>query len=136
MTYLEITIVGPPVSHQSKNKSKLLAWKNEVRSAAATEWQRNPPLKVPLQVIVAYYHEGPEIRLDNDNFVKPIQDALNQLIYEDDRQLTDTIIRKTSIDTAIVARGKSAVLLAAFAHGEPFVHIVVRDAPSHANPVG
>jgi len=35
-----------------------------------------------------------------------------------------------------VARGKSKVLLAAFARGDPFVHIVVCDAPNHANPVG
>lgn len=30
--------------------------------------------------------------------VKPLQDALNRLIYADDRLITDTIARKTSID--------------------------------------
>jgi hypothetical protein len=26
---------------------------------------------------VAYYHDGETVRIDNDNLVKPIQDALN-----------------------------------------------------------
>ena len=44
------------------------------------------------------YHEGESVRIDNDNMVKPIQDALIGLIYPDDRWITDTIVRKTSID--------------------------------------
>ena len=29
--------------------------------------------------------------MDNDNMVKPIQDAFNGLVYQDDRLITDTM---------------------------------------------
>src|SRR5688572_29923816 len=64
MRFLEFTIPGPPVSHQSRNRTKLVAWKLRVRAAADAAWGDRRPLKERLQVIVAYYHEGPAIRLD------------------------------------------------------------------------
>jgi hypothetical protein len=84
---------------------------------------------------VCYYHEGRAIRLDNDNLVKPIQDALNGLVYQDDRQITDTVVRKTDIGGAFVVRGASLVLLEAFSRGNRFVHVTVDLAPSHTNPL-
>jgi len=81
---------------------------------------------------VVYYHDGIAIRLDNDNMVKPIQDALNGLIYVDDRQIVDTIVRKTAVDGAFKVRGMSPVLAAAFVAGLEFLHITVDSAPPHA----
>ena len=45
--------------------------------------------------------------------VKPIQDALIGLVYEDDRLITDTVVRKTSIDAPIRVRGYPIILLEA-----------------------
>ena len=61
---------------------------------------------------MTYYHEGESVRIDNDNMVKPIQDALIGLVYQDDRWITDTVVRKTSIDGFFQIRGCSLVLLA------------------------
>ena len=80
---------------------------------------------------MAYYHEGFAVLIDNDNMLKPIQDALSQLIYTDDRLITDTIIRKTPIDGPIHARGLSLVLLRAFSRGREFLHVQVDPAPRH-----
>ena len=66
---------------------------------------------------VVYYHERPAVRMDNDNLVKPIQDALIGLVYVDDRQITDTRVRKTSIDGAFRVRHMSAVLAEGFVRG-------------------
>src|SRR4051812_39162069 len=76
MLPFEFTGPGPPVSHQSGNKSKLAAWRNLVRVAAAGKWGKRAPRAEPLKISVTYYHEGEAIRIDNDNMVKPIQDAL------------------------------------------------------------
>jgi Holliday junction resolvase RusA-like endonuclease len=135
MLPFEFTVPGPPVSHQSQNKTKLAAWRIMVRAAAAVRWGTTAPLDRTLQITVSYYHEGVAVRIDNDNMVKPIQDALNGLVYSDDRLITDTIVRKTSIDGLFRIRGYPLVLLEALANGDEFLHIVIDEAPSHENPL-
>src|SRR5207302_4430682 len=129
------TVPGPPVSQQSRNKARLAAWRALVRQEAARLWLTRPALAVPLRMSVTYYHEGPAARFDNDNMVKPIQDALNKLVYEDDHWITDTVVRKTSIDGLFRVRNASPAFLAAMASGDVFVHVVVDVAPSHAKPL-
>ena len=116
---------GPPLSHQTKSKAKLRAWRGRVRSAAARIWGDQSPVEVELKITVSYYHEGESVRIDNDNLLKPIQDALIGLVYSDDRCITDTEIRKTSIDGLFQIRHCSLVLLESFSRGKPFLHIVI-----------
>jgi hypothetical protein len=134
MLPLEFTVPGPPISHQSRNKVKLGAWRQAVRSAAAQVWRSQSPLEIPLIVAVTYYHEGETVRIDNDNMLKPIQDALIGLVYQDDRWITDTEVRKTSIDGPFQVRGFSLALLKALSRGDQFLHIVVDRAPGHEKP--
>ena len=82
---------------------------------------------------VCYFHDRLSIRLDNDNLVKPIQDALNGLIYADDQLITDTLLRKTCLDGAFRVRGLSPVLAKGFETGQEFLHIVVDSAPDHGD---
>lgn len=134
MPLFEFTVEGPPLSHQTRDKKKLKAWKSRVRRAARAFWH-SPPLAIPLRITVAYYHEGIVVNIDNDNLVKPIQDALNNLVYADDRWITDTIVRKTPIEAPINARRVSLVLLTAFSKGTQFVHIQIDRAPDHVNAI-
>src|SRR5436853_6713186 len=116
----EFTVPGPPVSHQSDNKVRLAEWRKRVTTAAARDWIALP-LTRSLRIAVTYYHEGDSVRIDGDNMLKPIQDALIGLIYTDDKLITDAQTRKSPIDEPIRARGASRVLLEAFAIGQPFV---------------
>ena len=109
----------------------LQAWRQTVRTAAEKNWQKDAPSKQSLRIVVSYFHEGSTVRIDNDNLLKPIQDSLNGLIYEDDRQITDTVVRKTPIDGRFYVRGASLVLLHAFSHGDEFLQIVIEEAPDH-----
>jgi hypothetical protein len=70
--------------------------------------------------------------MDNDNMVKPIQDALIGLVYVDDNQITDTRVRKTDLNGAFRVRGMSAVLAEGFCKGTEFLHIKIEEAPDHA----
>lgn len=79
---------GPPLSHQTRDRSRLQAWKATVRAAAAHAWTATSPTTGTIKVVVAYFHDGPAVLIDNDNMLTPIQDALNGLIYVDDRQIT------------------------------------------------
>ena len=91
MLPFEFTVEGPPVSQQAENRARLQEWRRRVHSAAVQHWAHGTvPLDGALQITVVYYYDGIVIRMDNDNMVKPIQDALIGLIYADDRQITDT----------------------------------------------
>jgi Holliday junction resolvase RusA-like endonuclease len=135
MLPFEFTVPGPPVSHQSRNKAKLAAWRQMVRTAASARWGAAAPLGVPLRITVSYYHQGLAVRIDNDNMVKPLQDALIGLVYQDDRLITDTIVRKTSIDGLFRVRGYPLVLLEALSQGDEFLHVVIDEAPHHEHPL-
>jgi crossover junction endodeoxyribonuclease RusA len=131
---LEFTVPGPPVSHQSHNKPKLSAWRRMVRSSAARVWGKRSPLESQLNIVVTYYHEGQAVRIDTDNMVKPIQDALIGLVYDDDCWITHTSSQKICIDGFFRIRGLSQILLEAFSRGVEFLHITVDHAPNYDSP--
>jgi Holliday junction resolvase RusA-like endonuclease len=132
MLPFEFTVDGPPVSYQTRNPVRLRAWQQAVRSAAAQRWPANTvPVTVRLRFTVTYYHDGVTVRIDNDNLVKPIQDALNGLISVDDRQITDTHIRKTDLNGSFRVRGMSPVLAEGFCRGNEFLYVRVELAPDH-----
>lgn len=135
MLPFEFTVPGPPVSHQSNNRAKLAAWHQFVRAAAQARWGAREPAAATLKITVTYYHEGEAVRIDNDNMVKPIQDALIGLVYADDRLITDTAVRKTSIDGLFRVRGLPLLLLEGLARGDPFLHVVIDQAPGHEDPL-
>jgi crossover junction endodeoxyribonuclease RusA len=132
MLPFEFTVAGPPLSHQTRNRAKLQVWRETVRARANQRWpQGDPPSATAVKIIVSYYHDGPAVRIDNDNLLKPIQDALNGLVYEDDSLITDTISRKTNLDGRFRVRGMSPVLAEGFCTGEEFLHIRIEAAPDH-----
>lgn len=119
---------------QTRSRARLQEWKLKVRAAAAAHWTPGiPPITTPVKITIVYYHEGETIRLDNDNMIKPLQDALNGLIYADDHLITDTVARKTSIDGEFRVRYWSATLAEGFRRGQEFLHITIETAPDHRN---
>jgi len=81
-------------------------------------------------IVVTYYHPGEAVLIDTDNMVKPIQDALIDLVYQDDRWITHTYIRKISIEGSFRIRNYSLVLREALSRGVEFLHITVDQAPN------
>lgn len=53
--------------------------------------------------------------------VKPIRDALNKYVYDDDRQIRYSETLHIPIDDPIRIRGASAILLAAYSMGDEFL---------------
>ncbi len=77
-----------PVSLQTKNRSNLQAWKAFVKAEAAKTWNRTVLSEdLDLHLTLVYLYDTAPV--DIDNIIKPIQDALVGLIYQDDRQITD-----------------------------------------------
>jgi crossover junction endodeoxyribonuclease RusA len=134
MSPFEFVVIGRPISHQSNNRILLRQWQDTVRAAAEAAWpkDRSPTTQACLLVVVYFFGQFPAA-LDNDNLVKPIQDALNGMVYEDDKQVTDTAIRRTSVEVQFRFRtGKQSALLMEIIRSETeFIYVRVEDAPDH-----
>jgi hypothetical protein len=128
MPHLEFVVLGPPVSHQTNDKKNLKAWQAKIRAEAGKVWT-SAPLKGKLKFVVYNFHEGDKPALDDDNMVKPIRDALNKLVYNDDRQIRSSETHHVPIDDPIKIRGGSLILLAAYHKGEEFLYVRIEDAP-------
>jgi crossover junction endodeoxyribonuclease RusA len=129
MPLLEFTVLGPPISYQTKSRANPRAWKRTIRREAAKQW-KVAALKTKLKMILINFHEGDIAPLDDDNMVKPIRDALNKLVYKDDRQITYSEIIQVSIDAPIKIRRASKTLFDAYAAGDVFVYVRIEDAPN------
>lgn len=128
MLPFEFTIKGPPVSGQTRNRQRLQAWKAEVRQAAAARISLGAqPVADVVRISMTYYYEGDTP--DVDNIIKPIQDALNGVVFVDDQQLAETKSRKRPLNGSYQIKGASPVLLQGFSTGDEFLHIRVEVCP-------
>ena len=74
-------------------------------------------------------HFYDSVQLDVDNIPKPILDALKELVYLDDGQLTDVICRKRDLNIGLRIENPTDVLAEGLSRGNEFLYIVVEDAP-------
>ncbi|MEA2344413.1 MAG: hypothetical protein QOF63_2582 [Thermoanaerobaculia bacterium] len=72
---------------------------------------------------LAYFYVSEPIA-DLDNIVKPIQDALKDIAYVDDKQVVDLVasMRRKVFDKGITM---TALLARGFDGGSDFIHVVV-----------
>lgn len=128
MLPFEFIVIGTPLSHQTHNRQRLQEWKSHVARAASERWSASwSPVTSDVRITVEYFHERPTVRIDGDNLLKPIQDAMIGLIYADDHQVVDAIIQKRNIDDAFRVRRMSPVLALGFIRGDEFVYVRVED---------
>lgn len=124
MLPFEFVIDGPPMSAQSHNRSRLASWKSFVTAVASMRWS-GAPFLAKVRVVVTYYHEGETARLDSDNMVKPILDALIDLAYADDRQVSEVVVRMMPLDDDSVALSINRVVAERIARPGEFLHVKV-----------
>ena len=91
-------------------------------------WDAKPPLDAEVMVTITYYFIDES--LDVDNMPKPILDALNGLVYADDRQITDLVCRKRDRNRDLRFDNPSTLLVDTLARSRQFLHITVANARS------
>jgi Holliday junction resolvase RusA-like endonuclease len=127
---IEFRVTGTPISHQSRNRPLLAEWRDAVSQAArAAVPDSAAPVVTNVELHVVYYYEEGPARPDEDNLLKPIQDALQGIVYRNDDQVMDGTCRKRDIDGKFNVRNVGMVIAEGFVDGREFVHVVVRDAP-------
>jgi hypothetical protein len=129
--HLEYVVLGPPISNQAttpKAVANLNAWKAKVKAEVQTLWGTTPALKGRLKAIIINFHTGEKPPLDVDNMSKPILDAMQQVVYENDRQITQAEITHIRIDAPMSVAGASKILVDAVQKGQQFVYVRIDDA--------
>jgi Holliday junction resolvase RusA-like endonuclease len=130
---VEFILHGRPVSNQTKDKSRLRAWKSKVRHAAVHLWQGDRASDQFVRIKLTHYFEARNGREDSvpdsDNIIKPIREALLEVVYDHDYQVTDVISRRRNLDGSFRVKGISPTLAEGFIQGVEFVHVRVEKAP-------
>jgi crossover junction endodeoxyribonuclease RusA len=123
-----MVVAGVPASSQASGRSKT-RWKQKVAAKALAVLPPGAsPTSDDVEIRIVYYHE--EAPLDVDNMIKPIQDALCGLVYEDDAQVADTHGSRRDLNDSFRVNGMSPALAEGFVGGKAFVHIKVSQAPN------
>ena len=123
MDSFQFVVCGVPASLQS-NSTRRASWKSLVAASAAARWPADrKPHTTTLGFSLTYFYR--DAAPDVDNIIKPIQDALNGLVYEDDSLIVDTRSMKYELSaTRLTTRFRDALM--AFYSYSDFVHIVVQ----------
>ena len=127
--HLEFVLEGPLLSNQqstAKGKANLVAWQAEVAGEAQKNWVASP-LTGLLKAIIINFHDGSKPSVDVDNMSKPILDAMQKLIFKNDRQLRQAEIIHVEIGGAFAIKGVSKMIVDALQARNQFVYVRIED---------
>jgi len=124
MPSFEFVRLGIPCTVQIRNKSRLDNYRRDLRRIALGLWDGNiAPIALPVSVVISYYYTS-DI-LDVDNIIKPILDALNGLVYQDDLQVVQVVSQKRPVLTGPLPLAVTPVLSAGLRSRADFLHVLV-----------
>lgn len=120
---IDFVIRGTPRSLKAKSKGK---WQQQVQNAVPAGVDLLPG---SLRLRIDFFFNG-STQLDTDNIIKPIQDALVSILYDDDRLVTDVCARKVNLLRPPALVAVPAALSEALAQ-PPSDFVFVRVARAH-----
>lgn len=128
MQTFEFLIPQRPVSLQTRNRSNLQKWKAYVRTEATKSWASGTPpvTALALRFTIVYLCESSPA--DIDNIIKPIQDALVGLVFEDDSLVSDVDSHRRFLKDPIDITNLPPLLIGGVANGSECVYVRVSDA--------
>lgn len=127
--HLEFVVQGPPVSNQQRNhqgKLNLLTWRAAVTGEAGKTWRKDP-LKGPVKAVMINFHQGDQPSVDLDNMSKPILDSLEDVAYEDDRQVRQAVSAHLNLRDSFALSEASILIVNAIKAGDQFVYVRIED---------
>lgn len=123
--HVEFVVLGPPVSNQSPGRN-LTSWRAVIAGAARLRWG-SPSLRGNLKAVIINFYEGNKPTVDVDNMSKPILDALQGIVYDDDRQVVQAEITHVRIGAAFPIVGVRPIIVTSIQSGNEFVYVRVED---------
>ena len=109
MAIAEFIVSGTPISTQASPRSKS-RWKADVSAAASAALTDEHALVADLvRVTIVYFYVSTD--LDLDNIIKPIVDALNEVVYIDDSQVVNISAAKRDLSGTFTLTGASPAII-------------------------
>ena len=128
--YFEFLIPRRPVSTNNDKRRK--EWIRLVNKEAKKFWTGSSPIKdANLQLTLIYLcrgNYGDRDLLDTDNIIKPIQDALIKLVYEDDKLVSDVESHRRFLSEPIDITNLPLLLQEGVIIGEECVYVKVSES--------
>lgn len=128
VTIFEFLIPRRPVSLQAK---RLQAWKAYVRTEASHIWTARPSDAAAFQLTLVYLCNTNPV--DIDNIIKPIQDALETIVYPIDELITDVDSHRRLFTDPFDLTNLPPLLIRGVALQQECVYVRVQAGP--ANPI-
>lgn len=123
----EFLIHQRPVSLQTKHRANLQKWKAFVAAEAGKAWPANAqPFDGDLRVTLVYLAANDSA--DVDNIIKPIQDALVGMVYQDDFAVCDVDCHRRFLSEPIDVTDLPLLLQQGVAQASECVYVRVSDA--------
>ncbi len=123
----EFLIPQRPVSLQTRRRKNLQTWKAFVTAEAAKSWPvGTQPFAGDLRVTLVYL--AADDAADVDNIIKPIQDALVGMVYQDDFAVCDVACHRRFLSDPIDVTDLPPLLQGGVAQANECVYVRVSDA--------
>jgi Endodeoxyribonuclease RusA len=131
---MEFIVAGAPRSANANPRSRR-RWRERVARAAGERIQEEGGLtEADVSVLIIYFYQG-ETTLDVDNIAKSLLDGLKGVLFRDDQQVSELLIRKSRLSAGLSLTGASIYLLDAIERmsevGSDFVYVRANEAPDH-----
>lgn len=125
-TMIEFVVPGKPRVLGATTDSKA-RWTSQVQHEAP---RLDNLLEGPLRLQIDFFFRG-KTDLDTDNMIKPIQDALETILYEDDRTIEDVRARKINVDEHHLDLAGVPDVLRSALEDQQDDFVFIRVAPAH-----
>ena len=132
---MEFIVTGAPRSANANSRSRR-RWRERVSRAARERLeQEGEPTDQDVAILIIYFYQG-ETTLDVDNIAKSLLDGLKGVLFRDDQQVSEILIRKSRFSVGLSLTGASLYLLDAIERmsqaGSDFVYVRADPAPDHS----
>ena len=132
---MEFIVAGAPRSANANSRSRR-RWRERVSRAARERLEKEgEPTDEDIAVLIIYFYQG-ETTLDVDNIAKSLLDGLKGVLFRDDQQVSELLVRKSRLTAGLSLTGASPYLLDAIERmsqtGSDFVYVRADPAPDHS----
>jgi hypothetical protein len=107
---MEFIVSGAPRSANANPRSRR-RWRDRVGEAAQEALrQPNLPMDREFAVVIIYFYRG-DTTLDVDNIAKSLLDGIKGVMFRDDRQVSQLLVRRPRLSAGLSLTGASPFLL-------------------------
>jgi hypothetical protein len=131
---MEFIVAGAPRSADASTRSRR-RWRERVAWAAVERSrEESSPTDQDISVLIIYFYQA-ETSLDVDNIAKSLLDGLKGILFRDDQQVSELLVRKSPFSAGLALTGASPYLSGAIERmsqaGSDFVYVRADPAPDH-----